>query len=482
MSAGADESVGTKTLRGLLWTYGSYIANRLATLAALVVLARVLTREEFGLAALVIVYVTLLETVRFGVTQALVVSDDDNLERYSDSAFVVGMAMAIGLFLFGAAMSPLIADFHNEPQALWMMVALSANFVVRGLGMTHYAIAQRALEFRGRTFAEVGNAIARGAVSVILAFMGFGAWSLIIGFLAGSAVFSLVLWITVSFRPRLRVSRADARHLFSFGGALTAVDILWAITASIPELAVQKVLGSAALGLYTLGQRLPELIVLQFSIVAGQVFYPAFAALKGAAIVDGLKTAYRYTLILTLPLTVFAIIMAEPLILTAFGSKWRDSIEPMQALAIYAFGFAIGIPAGSVLKAIGRPGILVISTITRLVLTAASVMYVLVVLDQGIFEVALAVAGVTVLLSVAETIIPPLLLGFSPLSMLAQTLPAIRSTLPLVAVLIGIMLLDLPSIVALVAAGVLGAAVYFGALWLMDRQSLMYILDKVRPA
>ena len=471
-------SVGTKTLRGLLWSYGSYIGNRAATLLAVAVLARLLTPREFGLVAIAIVFITLLDTARMGLTQALVVSDEEDLESHADSSFVFGMAVALGLSLIGVALAPLVADFYGEPEVLWLMVVLACNFIIRSLGMTHYAVAQRALAFRVRTFAEVGNALARGAVSIALAFAGFGAWSLVIGYLAGSLIFSTILWIGVPFTPRFTFAMKDARHLFGFGGVLTAIDILWALSASAPELIIGRAIDAEALGLYTLGLRLPELLVLNFSIVAAQVFYPAFAALRADAIVDGLRTAYRYTALISLPLTVFLIVMAEPIVLFVFGGQWTDSVGPMQALALYALGIALSIPAGSVLKAIGRPLIVLVFDAARLVLTVIAV---LAVVDRGILWVGLAVAAVTMVLAMAETIIPPRLLGFSARALLSEALPAVRATLPLTAVLLGVAWLDLPHLGAIALASLAGGATYLGALWVFDRESVLYVVRKARP-
>src|SRR5439155_15169153 len=112
---------------------------------------------------------------------------------------------------------------------------------------------------------------------IAFAIAGFGAWSLVIGYLAGSVALTAVLWVMVPWRPSLKPHREHLRSMLSFGGLLTGVNLLTAVETNLDYLFLGRFGTATDLGLYSLGFRLPELLILNLSVVAGQVLVPAFA-------------------------------------------------------------------------------------------------------------------------------------------------------------------------------------------------------------
>jgi O-antigen/teichoic acid export membrane protein len=149
----------------------------------------------------------------------------------------------------------------------------------------------------------------------------------------------------------------------------------------------------------------------------------------------------------------------------------------MQALCVFAFAVTIGIPAGSALKASGRAGVLVILDAIRAALVIA---WVLLVVDQGILEVAIAVAGATVVLTVVELAVVPRLLDFSPLQMVTEVWRIVIAAAALTVVLVGVNAVIPSDVMTIILAALVGGAVYFGTLWLIARDTLVYIVEKAR--
>src|SRR5204863_7533670 len=138
------------------------------------------------------------------------------------------------------------------------------------------ALAQRRLNFRSRTIAELLEVVVRGSVGITLALAGQGPWSLVLGYLAGSVTWNVVLWSLVRWRPSLRRRRSRLSPLLRFGGALTIVGIVGGVMGYVDNVFVGRVLGPVALGVYNLGYRLPELVIANLSWAAGLVLFPAF--------------------------------------------------------------------------------------------------------------------------------------------------------------------------------------------------------------
>jgi PST family polysaccharide transporter len=458
----------------MLWAYGSYVGGRLLVLGSVAILARLLSPEDFGVVSLALIFTGLMQTVKdLGVSQALIVASDEEVRDRADTAF--GFSVAMGLLLTGvcAALGPAAASFFDEPELIAVLPVLGATFFVRALGSTHYALAQRAIDFRARTVAEMADVLVRGASGIALALAGAGAWSIVLGYVAGSAAMSAALWVMVDFRPRLR-RYTHLRDLLRFGGALTGIDAVSAMLSLIDSIFVGRVLGAAALGLYTLGFRLPELLILNLSIVAGQVLYPAFASIGRERLGDAFLMSLRYTLLIALPMTVILATLAEPLTLLFFGDQWTGSIDVMRVLAIYAMAATIGIPAGTAYKATGRAGVLLALAIPRAVLVVASIA---IFIDDGIVAVAACQASVALLFDLFGMVIACRLLDVAPRAVLRAAWPPLAAAAGMLAVCAGLTLALDAEWYAILVAGGAAALTYLALLWFLARDSVEHLRD-----
>jgi len=158
-------SLSIRTLRGTAWAYGSYVGGQALVLVSTAILARLLSPGEFGLVALAIVFVTLLDTVSdLGLSPALVISTEAELRERADTVFGFTVGLGAILSALTAAAAPLAAGFFDRPDLAPLLAVLGLNFLLRALGATHYALAQKRIDFRSRTAAELtGVAAPRGA-------------------------------------------------------------------------------------------------------------------------------------------------------------------------------------------------------------------------------------------------------------------------------------------------------------------------------
>jgi O-antigen/teichoic acid export membrane protein len=478
MSESPASGIGTRTLRGMFWAYGSYVGGRLLTLVATAILARLLTPKEFGLVALALIFITLFETLSdLGITQALVIAREDELEK-AETAFVWTVGLGAGFALLTAALAPAAALFFDQPKLASLLPVLGLRFLFRSLSATHYALAQKHMDFRSRTAAELADAVIRGGAGVTLALAGFGAWSLVLGYLAGSIALGVVLWILVPWRPKLRPQRAHLRQMLRFGGTLTGVNILAAIQSNTDYVFIGRFLGATDLGLYTLGFRLPELLILNLSVVAAKVLYPAFARIDRSNLGAAIELSLRYTFMFGLPITAALAVLANPLVLTIFGDNWDRSVAPMQLLTLYALGVTLGIPVGTAFKAVGRVGMLLALIFPATCLLIASVA---IFVNQGIVAVAACVAGVTVLFDVIGIAIATRQFDVLPRQIWNAAWSPLVATAGMAAVLgLVVKAIDTPWL-TLVVGGALGGVVYLALLWFFARDDLLRLRDTAFP-
>lgn len=474
----SSRSLGTRTLRGMFWAYGSYVGGRLLTLVATAILARLLTPREFGLVALAILFMFLLETLSdLGVSQALVIVKEEDELEHAETVFVWSIALGAAFSIITAAASPLVAAFFDQPALAALLAVLGLRFFIRSIGLTHFALAQKRIDFRPRTAAQLSDVMVRGVTAIAFAIAGFGAWSLVLGYIAGSIALTVVLWLMVDWRPRLRPQRAHLPSMLRFGGSLTGLNLLTAMETNLDFIFIGRFLTASDLGLYSLGFRLPELLILNLSVVAGQVLFPAFASIEREDLNRAFRVSLRYTLMIALPMAAGLAVLAEPFILALFGDQWESSVPVMRVLTLYALAVAISIPAGTVFKAIGRVGILLAVGVPEAILLFAAIWT---FVNDGIVAVAACMAGVMGLVALINTVLGMVKLDVGPRAVWSLFWPPLVATAGMAAVMFPIeRAIDSPW-PALLAGGIAGGLTYLALLWLFAREALIRLRDIAR--
>lgn len=479
MSEGQNEGLAARTVKGTAWAYSSYVGGQIGVLISTAILARLLDPDDFGLVAAALVFIYLLETVSdLGLGPALVIAKQDELREKSETVFAFTVVMGVGLSLAAALVAPLAAAFFHQDGLKTLLPVLGLNFTIRSLGATHYALAQKRMDFRSRTAAEVADVVVRGATGITLALTGFGAWSLVGGYLAGTATWVVTLWLLVPWRPALKPQRAYLGGMLRFGGTLTAVDILAALINQVDYAFVGRVLGATALGLYTLGFRLPELLIVNFAIVAGKVLFPAFATVDRSGLDRAFLVSMRYTLLITLPMAVGLVVLAHPLTIAVFGDKWAGAAPVARVLTVYALGVTIGIPAGIVYKATGRASVLLKLAIPRAALVVTSIA---IFVNDGIVAVALCQAAVAALFASIGIALASRLLHVSFHRIWSAVWAPLAAAAGMAAVMVPVAQRVSSPWPALLAGAAAGGTVYLALVLLLAQDTVQHLKETLFP-
>ncbi len=473
------------TARAAGWALLATTGVRLVSLVSLAVLARLLAPRDFGLLGVALVYITYVETIGdLGTGNALIWSRAST-RRAADVTFVTSLAS--GLFWFGATWlaAPLIADFFNSPDGEAIIRALAFSFPIKYLGNAHDYLAQKELQFRKRMIAELAMAAVKAGVAIGGAFAGLGAWSLVWGQLSGLAVWTAVLWIVIPWRPSFRIDREVATPMFRYGRGMITVNVVAAVVHHADAVVVGRFAGAAALGVYQIAYKVPEMSIAVLMWVVSKVAFPAFARVHaaGGEMATAYRAAMRYVTALTIPAAVGLWVVAEPLVLALFGARWIAAVPIVRIIALYMALRSFGTAAGDVLKATGRSRLLAALGIARAIVLIPALVF---AARFGIVGVASALATVTALSTLTHMIVAGRILGIGILPVVT----AIRSSVTAGAAMLAVLLLVRAAIdgasaslrlAILVAAG---AAVYAATLWIVDARSVRQVIDLFsrRPA
>lgn len=469
------------TARATLWNGAAYALSKGLLFLTSVLLARLLVPADFGLLALGLLAINLLDTLDdFGVGDALVQRQAE-ADRAGGAALVLNLLTGLGMTVVAFLSAPWVAAFFNEPRALPVVQALAFTFLIKGLGLTHEARLRKNLDFRRRALAEIGRVATKGLVSVGLALAGFGVWSLVWGQLGGGLAATLLYWMVARSRLRPSFDLGLMRSLLGFGSQLVVVELLGMLHKNIDYLIVGRRLDAAQLGYYTIAFRVPELVIIGLCYLLSQALFPTYARLQQdpSALRRGFLSALRYLSLVTVPAGIGLMMVTPEFVDLVYTARWAPAVPVMQALALYAAVYSLSFNAGDVYKAIGRPDILARLGVFKLLLTVPVLWW---AAGFSIVHVALGQLAVTVVLTLVRLTVASRVLAVRPLALVQALAPAMASAagMLLTLLLLGRLLAAAPPVVRLLLLSLGGAAAYGLLLRILFREALAELLGQVR--
>jgi PST family polysaccharide transporter len=336
------------------------------------------------------------------------------------------------------------------------------------------------MDFRLLGWAEVGQAVANGAVALPLAWRGWGVWSLAAGFVAGTAVYTILVFVFARWRPGIRFTRADARGLLPFGLGVTGANLAYAFRSYVDKYLVGRFLGAAALGGYQLAFRIVTAPEQRVAWLVSRVIFPGLAAIQGDD--ERIGRIWRKALtvigLIAAPALAAVAVCADDFVLVVFGPPWRFIVPALRIMSVAGVFFALGSTAGTVFLAKGRADVEFRISVVNTVLLALALVF---GVRFGVAGVAWAVVG-----QAAMGYVLALATAMALIRMTAASLVRALAAPAVVTAAVAAAAFCFRGAVAaappLRLAGALGAAgvAYAGALWLLRVKELAEVLDFVK--
>ncbi len=330
----------------------------LLQIAQVAVLARLLAPEDYGLMAMVSVVLGFASIFAdMGVNSAYVQRQDVTAEQRS-SLFWLNVGMSGALTLLMLVFSPLIARFFGDDRLTPLLMLAASTFVVSALGQQVRMTAEKALDFRPVVLLEVASALIGFAAAVTAAFAGWGVYALILGGILGAVSGTVLAWLFLArgWRPLWRFRLADVHSYLGFGGALVANNIVNEINRGIDLMLGGRMLGAAALGLYSLPRQIVFQIQGMVNPIITRVGFPLIAQVQ--ADIPRVRAIYLKTLNMTAatnaPLYVGIAFFAPEVVRIVLGDKWLVAADLLRLLAVWGGLRSTVNPIGSLLLGMGR--------------------------------------------------------------------------------------------------------------------------------
>jgi O-antigen/teichoic acid export membrane protein len=469
----AIHDVSRHAARGTLWTYLGFASSRVLAFASSVLLARLLLPEQFGLMSYCLMAIQFIEILNtFGMDAALI-ARRDRFETAANTTFFFAMLISLATYAVTWMLAPWIARFFHAPEVTSLLRVLALVLPIGSLDLVHHSMVQRQLRFRQTVLPEIGAMLVKAVVAVLLAWRGFGAWSLVIGHVAGETVTTLCYWGIAPWWPRLRFDPQVSREIAHYGTHMIGIGLAGALLVNLDYILVGRLLGTTALGFYTLGYRVPELVIRNFSHVVGRVALPILSRVQeDRTVLHATYLTYvRFVSLFAFPAAAGIALTSHLMVPVFFTEKWLPTVPVMQMLAV-AMGVApLGFLPGVLYKAVNRPQIL-----TRLVALKVPVSALLLWwgAQSGIHGVAVAQLGCILFAVFVDAWTVRRVLGIGAVAMLRAVVPATVSTLGMATTVALLLWAATPQGVAgLVLVGFVGVAAYVGCLRWFSRETLL---------
>jgi lipopolysaccharide exporter len=469
-----------KTVHGFLWAYMSFLGGKGLSFLTTVILARVLLPADFGLVGycfVVIQYVDILNSA--GIDTALI-SRREKIEQASNAAFVANILFGVGCFILTWVMAPLVAVFFKAPEIVPIFRVLALSVPLTGLGMVPDTLLKREMKFKTLLISDMSRNFMKGAVSVVLALLGYGVWSLVWGQLIGVLTGTILSWILAHWHPTWRFDREATHSIVFFSTHIIMLETAGAFRNNVDYLLVGRILGAASLGYYTMSYRIPELLIRSLNNVLGNVSLASLAITQTDP--QRMRKFYfgyiRFIAMFTFPVSMGLAFTAPIFIPLFLSEKWSPAILPTALVSIALCITGLGYVPGVLYKAIGRPDILNKLAIIKMPIAVIILWY---GTRWGIVGVAAGQIVIALIAVSMDILVANSVMKYPFSDVVRAVSPSLISTFAMSVVLF-LVLQAAPQtgLVQLVLMVALGALAYFVAFWAISRETLLQGVDMVR--
>ncbi len=475
-----DRQIARKTAWGFIWNFSAYFLGRLVVLISTSILARLLSKNDFGLIAVAVVAINYLSVLKdLGLGAALIQRKGD-IQEAVNTVFTINIVIGLALSTLAILLAPLIAIYFRDSQITPVLRWMGISFIIDALGSVHTNWLVRDLNYRRKLIPDLGGALAKGVISIGMAYLGYGVWSLVFGQIASAVASLLLVWIILPWRPRLALDWKIASAFMKFGASVTAIDIMTQITDNIDYVIVGRIFGLVPLSIYTLAYRLPEMLLIGNLWVMGGVVFPAFSTVQDRPneLRRGFLASVRFVELIAVPISLGLFIAAGPIVRVFFGDQWLEAIPVLRVLAIYAWVYSLGYHVGGFYKAIGRPDILLRLSILTLIIIIPSL---LIGAQFGIIGVAFGHLVAILIRRIISLGIATRFVNVTIRDIFGELRSSFLAALVMapIAFAVSQLTLNLNPFLQLGLIVLSGAVSYLGVLWWIERENFMRLLRMV---
>jgi PST family polysaccharide transporter len=332
------DDLGGRSTRGGGVTAVAQAVKLVISTAAMVVVARLLTPQDYGLIGMVAILVNFIGMFQYlGLSTATIKWSKLNHQQVS-TLFWINFVLSVAVSLLTAASGPLLVWFYQEPRLVWITIGYALSLLLTGLYIQHAAILIRQMRFVVIAIVEIASMAIGLAAAVVAAWFGAGYWALVLNQLVMALVTLVGMWVACGWRPGLPARRTGVRSMLSYGGHLTGYDLMTFLSRNLDNALIGRFGGAHQLGIYSRAYQMLLMPLSNLNTPLATVAVPALSRLADSP--ERYRAAYLKILqkiaLITMPGIVFMVATSDWLVVFLLGAQWHDSARIFMLLGMAA--------------------------------------------------------------------------------------------------------------------------------------------------
>lgn len=468
-----------KVITSLLWRFAERVGAEGVTLIVTILLARILEPTAYGTVAIVTSFTTILSIfVTGGFGNALVQKQNADEHDFS-TVFFFNMAFGIVLYLLVFMLAPAISQYYKMPELSALIRVSGISIIISSVKNILHAYVARNMLFKRFFFATLGGTIGAAIIGIWMAYAGYGAWALVAQSLFNLTMDTIILWVTIKWRPQKSFSFTRLRPLFSYGWKLMLSTLLGTAYGKICQLMIGKVYTADNLAYYNKGENFPSLVASNITDAINSVLFPALSAQQDdkERLYEITRRFVKVSTFVMIPFMAGLAVCAEPLVCLLLTDKWLPSVPFLRLFCVAYALWPINAANLNYIKAIGRSDtyltLTVIKSIIKLAIIALSIRF-------GVIFVAVAYT----IGSIVECIINTIPIGknmkYGCFKQFNDMLPNIMLSAIMALVVYGVGRIQMPLLLSLPLQCVAGIVTYLSCAKFTKNESFEYCMTFLR--
>lgn len=465
-----------KVFSNLIWRFLERCGAQGVTLVVSIVLARLLDPQIYGLVSLVAVFTAVLAVfIDSGLGNALIQKKDaDDLDFSSVFYFNMGLCFLLYTIMF--IIAPHIASFYNNSQLTLIVRVMSITLIVSGVKNIQQAYVSRHLLFKKFFFATLIGTIGAAVVGIWMAYNGYGVWALVAQNLVNQILDTVVLWITVKWRPKLMFSFSRFKALFSFAWKLLVTSLITTIYEKIRQLIIGKMYSPADLAFYNEAQQIPYAIISNINNSIDSVLLPAISNVQDD--LHAVKAMTRRAIITSTyiisPMMIGVAAISRPMISLLLTDKWLPCVFFVRVACFSFILTPMNTANLNAIKAVGRSDIVLKLEIVKKII---GLIILFVTMWFGVKAIAVGLLIASIISQLINAFPNRMLLDYTYCEQLKDVFPNIFISIVMGITVYMVSFFNLNNGVTLCVQILLGIIVYLALSITMKNKSFKYLKD-----
>ena len=354
-----QESLKNKTIKGVGWSAADALLGQGVTFIVGLVLARLLSPDEYGLIGICLIFTTVLNgIVDSGFSNALIRKKEVTDEDYN-TMFTTNMAISVVLYVLLFISAPLVSNFFHRIELTALVRVTGLILFFNALSITQVTILTKNIDFKTKTKASLVSAIISGVIGIVMAFMGYGVWSLVAQQLSKQLLYTLCLWVLNKWWPKFTFYNDSFKYMWGFGWKLLASGILNNVWNQLYQVVIGRCYTSSTLGHYTRANEYASIFSSNLTLIVQRVSYPVLAEIQDdkERMVQGYRKVIKITMFVTAVCMISLGAVSEPLIYTLIGTKWQEAATYLPLICISMSLYPLHAINLNILQVLGRSDI-----------------------------------------------------------------------------------------------------------------------------